>query len=220
MKIRDNIKRVLIDSIKPNPWNPNVQSEFIFEREISSIKQFGMVQPILVRSNGGAYEIIDGEHRWRACKKEGFTEIPVNDLGEMDDVTAQQLTILLNEIRGKSDSAKLSDLLACIESQIGRVALEAVMPFSQSELDSLLNNANIDWDSLSPKFSGDGENKEGWKIIKFDLPDQVADQLLGQIDRFKRVLHPNDKDLSKVSPVMSIEAICQCLAQTPEDQLI
>ncbi len=42
-----------------------------------SIKQFGMLQPILVRKKDDFYEIIAGERRWRAAKQAGLNEVPV-----------------------------------------------------------------------------------------------------------------------------------------------
>lgn len=42
-------KVVPINAIRPNPWNPNVMSEFMFEKERASIREFGFIDPILVR---------------------------------------------------------------------------------------------------------------------------------------------------------------------------
>lgn len=64
-----NAEWVALNTIEPNPWNPNVQSEFIFEKTVASILEHGFVDPIKVRSIGEHhYEIIDGEHRWKVAK--------------------------------------------------------------------------------------------------------------------------------------------------------
>ena len=63
-----------IDKIEPNPDQPRNQ----FDQELAdSIKQYGMLQPILVTPKDDFYEIIAGERRWRAAKQAGLNEVPV-----------------------------------------------------------------------------------------------------------------------------------------------
>lgn len=64
--------------IEPNRQQPrkNFDPEAIAELA-SSIKQYGIIQPIIVCRRGDTYEIIAGERRWRAAKKAGLREIPV-----------------------------------------------------------------------------------------------------------------------------------------------
>ena len=67
-----------IDKIEPNPDQPRNQFDEDTLQELSdSIKQYGMLQPILVTPKDDFYEIIAGERRWRAAKLAGLTEIPV-----------------------------------------------------------------------------------------------------------------------------------------------
>jgi len=225
MKIRVEIKNVPIQSIKPNPWNPNKQSEHVFEKEIKSIKKFGYLDPILVRKKKDGYEIIDGEHRWKAAKEIGTLEIPVNDLGEVSDLDAKQLTILMNEIRGKSETGLLSDLMKELEASLGMGGLLDVMPFTEMEIAGLVNIGGIDFDSLSrdpeelSKSPSHKESSDEFRSLTFNLPEGVADQLEAQIDRFKKALYP-DEDRDGVSYVLPLEAMIQCLAQMEDDQLI
>jgi ParB family chromosome partitioning protein len=61
-----------------------------------SMKQFGLLQPILVRpADGGAYEIIAGERRWRAAQKAQLHEVPVV-VRSLDDVESLQLALIEN----------------------------------------------------------------------------------------------------------------------------
>jgi ParB family chromosome partitioning protein len=67
------IRRVRIDKILPN-------RRLIFEEDIiyslcDDIKCNGMREPVIVEIAGYLFQIIDGEKRWRACKKIGLTEI-------------------------------------------------------------------------------------------------------------------------------------------------
>ena len=67
-----------IDKIEPNPDQPRNQfDEDTFLELSDSIKQFGVLQPLLVRKRKDYYEIIAGERRWRAAKQAGLNEVPV-----------------------------------------------------------------------------------------------------------------------------------------------
>lgn len=67
-----------VDNIDRNPQNPRkVFDEYDLEELVHSIKEFGLLQPIVVRkSTDGRYEIVMGERRWRAAKEAGLTNIP------------------------------------------------------------------------------------------------------------------------------------------------
>ena len=67
-----------IDKIEPNPDQPRNQfDEDTLQELADSIKQYGMLQPILVTPKDDFYEIIAGERRWRAAKIAGVKEVPV-----------------------------------------------------------------------------------------------------------------------------------------------
>lgn len=61
----------------------------------SSIKEHGILQPVLVRPRGDIYEIIAGERRWRAAELAGLTQIPAV-VKEMDDVKAAEISLIEN----------------------------------------------------------------------------------------------------------------------------
>jgi ParB family transcriptional regulator, chromosome partitioning protein len=73
------IKYLAIDSLLPNPHQPRRSfPEESLEDLSHSIKEMGVIQPLIVRSaTQGKYEIVAGERRWRAAKKAGFFTIPV-----------------------------------------------------------------------------------------------------------------------------------------------
>ncbi len=73
------IKYLAIDSLLPNPHQPRRSFPEESLADLShSIKEMGVIQPLIVRStNEGTYEIVAGERRWRAAKKAGFFTIPV-----------------------------------------------------------------------------------------------------------------------------------------------
>lgn len=72
------IKTVNITKIEPNREQPRRSfDEESLEELAESIRQFGLLQPILVHDKKTYYEIVAGERRWRAAKKAGLKEIPV-----------------------------------------------------------------------------------------------------------------------------------------------
>jgi ParB family chromosome partitioning protein len=68
--ISEDLVEIDIDLISPNPAQPRTTfDEAKLEELAQSIRENGIVQPILVRRNGGRYEIIAGERRWRAAQR-------------------------------------------------------------------------------------------------------------------------------------------------------
>ena len=67
-----------IDEIEPNRLQPRKKfDEDALQELADSIKQFGLIQPIVVKNNGSYYEIVAGERRWRASRIAGLKEVPV-----------------------------------------------------------------------------------------------------------------------------------------------
>jgi ParB family chromosome partitioning protein len=92
-------RRLPIEFLKPNPRNPRrVYSDTELDELAASIKERGIIQPVVVRAVRGAkdsYEIIAGERRWRAAQRAGLHEVPVVTL-EVSDSEALELAIIEN----------------------------------------------------------------------------------------------------------------------------
>lgn len=74
----DSVLIMKISSVEPNRDQPRKHfSEEGIEELASSIKQYGIIQPLLVQKREDYYEIIAGERRWRAAMKAGLKEVPV-----------------------------------------------------------------------------------------------------------------------------------------------
>ena len=75
-----------ITEIEPNHNQPRTDFDETALAELAeSIKTHGLIQPIVVRPvSTGAYQIVAGERRWRACRMAGLTEVPVI-IKELDD---------------------------------------------------------------------------------------------------------------------------------------
>ena len=78
MESKSGEKMVSINKVEPNREQPRNKFEEDALMELSdSIKQFGVLQPLIVRKKKDYYEIIAGERRWRAAKMAGVKEIPI-----------------------------------------------------------------------------------------------------------------------------------------------
>ncbi|MBS0358996.1 MAG: ParB/RepB/Spo0J family partition protein [Proteobacteria bacterium] len=76
--IQRELKTVMISQLVPGKYQPRVEFDLESLKELSeSIKENGILQPIIVRSVGQNYEIIAGERRWRASKIAGLEKVPV-----------------------------------------------------------------------------------------------------------------------------------------------
>ncbi len=88
-KANDSEQVIKITMIEPNREQPRKNfDEDALQELADSIKQFGLIQPILVQDRKDHYEIIAGERRWRAAKIAGLKEVPViiRDLTEQEIV--------------------------------------------------------------------------------------------------------------------------------------
>ncbi len=90
------INDIEMDLIQPRPDQPRQNFDEESLRELSeSIKQHGVLQPILLRPLGGIYQIVAGERRWRAARLAELNTIPAV-VKEMPDVQAAEISLVEN----------------------------------------------------------------------------------------------------------------------------
>ena len=92
----EQILNLKIINVEPNKNQPRRKfDEESLEELATSIKQYGIIQPIIVTKQKGFYQIVAGERRWRACKKAGIKEIPaiVRDYNEQ---TNNEISLIEN----------------------------------------------------------------------------------------------------------------------------
>jgi len=91
------VRLVPIDRIEPNPENPRLLfEESALEELAASIREHGVLQPILVRPTGrDQYQLVAGERRWRAARRAGLVTIPAL-VEELDDDAALEIAVIEN----------------------------------------------------------------------------------------------------------------------------
>ncbi|HEX3178399.1 MAG TPA: ParB/RepB/Spo0J family partition protein [Methylomirabilota bacterium] len=97
---KDSLTEIPISDISVNPYQPRKIFDPKALQELSaSIKASGVIQPIVVRRVGGAYQLVAGERRWRAAREAGLTRIPavVRDVTDAESLEIALVENLLRE---------------------------------------------------------------------------------------------------------------------------
>ncbi len=129
----ESVSTLKLTDIEPNKSQPrkNFDPEAL-KTLADSIRQNGVIQPLLVRSMpDGSYQIVAGERRWRAAKMAGLTEVPVF-IKELTDLQAQQIALIenlqrenLNPIEEASGYKELMDKFDMTQEDVARVVGKA-----------------------------------------------------------------------------------------------
>jgi ParB family chromosome partitioning protein len=90
------LREIPVGAIHPNPFQPRREFDEEALGELAqSINASGLLQPIVVRSNGASYELVAGERRWRAVQQLGWPRIPAV-VKEVDDQSLLTLALIEN----------------------------------------------------------------------------------------------------------------------------
>lgn len=105
-----SVQEIPVEKIEPNPYQPRtVFSHDDLDDLISSIKQYGVIQPIIVSSEGSRFQLVAGERRWRASKIAGKKTVPAI---VRDATTQEKLEISLIENIQRKDLNPIEKALA------------------------------------------------------------------------------------------------------------
>ncbi len=107
--VEGEIRYLKVEEIQFNPYQPRENPEEDITEMVNSVKQRGILQPILVRRKEGGYELIAGERRLRAAKEAGLSVIPAV-IKETSESEALELALIENLLR--KDLNPLEEALA------------------------------------------------------------------------------------------------------------
>jgi ParB family chromosome partitioning protein len=92
----EQVRRTPVARVRPCPLQPRKDFSAESLRELAdSIREQGIIQPLIVRPQGEGYEIIAGERRWRAAQMAGLTEVPVI-VRQADDRAVLEMALIEN----------------------------------------------------------------------------------------------------------------------------
>lgn len=172
---RLEITHVHIDDIHPNDYNPNRQSTHDFELLCRSMEEDGFTTPIIVQRKDNV--IVDGEHRWRAAKVLGYTQVPVVFV----DMTPEQMrisTLRHNRARGTEDAGLVSEIIRDLQ-KLGALdwAADSLM-MDNHDIDLLTQQIAQPESSLERETSGPltFENIETFRQLEEEMQSAKAHQ--------------------------------------------
>jgi len=126
------VQRVPLDRIRPSPFQPRKEFSPEALRELAdSVREQGIVQPLIVRERAGALELIAGERRWRAAQLAGLTEVPII-VREADDRAVLELALIENLQRENLNAIEEAQGYAQLISQFKLTQEEAAVKVGKS----------------------------------------------------------------------------------------
>lgn len=146
MNLDSEILQVPIEDIIPNRFQPRISFDDKALQELSnSIKQHGIIQPLVLRKLGDKYEIIAGERRYKAATMAGLTRVPAI-MADIDDNTSAEVALIENIQRKNLTSIEEAKSYKNIldKGYMTQEELAKKMGLSQSAIANKLRLLNLD----------------------------------------------------------------------------
>ncbi len=180
----DGITKLNINEIEPNVN----QARKMFDEEsiedlASSIREYGVIQPIVVAKKEKYYEIIAGERRWRASKKAGLTEMPVI-IREDDDKRNQEISLIENiqrEDLNPIEKARGIKLLMD-EYELTQAKVADILGKSRSSIANTVRILNLDERVLNLALEGKLTEGHCKSLMAVEDPDRQYEMALYVIE--------------------------------------
>ena len=137
--------QLAVETIIPNPFQPRTLFNELELDELSdSIRQPGVMQPIVVRQTERGFELIAGERRWRASQRAGLSDLPAI-VRDLDDQQVAALALIENIQREQLTAIEQARALARMrdEFSMDQTALAAMISSSRSNVANLLRLLNL-----------------------------------------------------------------------------
>ena len=113
------VAEVDIERIRPNPRQPRESfNEVALESMATSLRERGMLQPLVVRREGDGYQLIAGERRWRAAQRAGWQRVPVI-VREATTIEGLELALIENVQREDLNPLEEARAYEFLASEVG-----------------------------------------------------------------------------------------------------
>jgi len=197
-----SIVEINISLIEPNPNQPRKTFDKDKIQELAeSIKEHGLIQPIIVKKVGENYQIIAGERRWRACTDLGLDKIPaiVRDLDNKSQTEMALIENIQREDLNPIDEAIAYDLLIQ-RYDLTQEELSKVVGKSRVYVTNILRLLKLS--EFVKKMIIEGKISQGHGKILIGLTENRQNQLINKVIKEKlsvRELEKIVKNLKKQS---------------------
>lgn len=141
----EGLTHIPVEQIVANPYQPRIRfADTELDELADSIRQHGVMQPIVVRQATSGYELIAGERRWRAAQRAGLADIPAL-VRALDDQQVAALALIENVQREQLTAIEQARALGRMRDQFSmdQTSLAEMMSFSRSNVANLLRLLNL-----------------------------------------------------------------------------
>ncbi len=211
------IMQLEVESVMPNRFQPRISFDEKAINELSeSIKQHGVIQPIVVRSIGDKYEIIAGERRYKASVLAGLTKIPAI-INDYDDEQSAEVALIENIQR--KDLTPLEEAVSYQKIlEIGNLTqkeLATKLGKEQSTISNKLRLLNLHEEVQQSLLNGKISERHARSLLKLDKIDQVdmCKRVINERltvrktdDEIKKFLGSNSEEETEVLDFLDIDA--------------
>jgi len=214
----ETVQYISIHDVKPNANQPRkVFDEEKIAELAASIKENGIIQPLIVRKKGKGYEIVAGERRWRASVKAELKEVPCI-VRELDDEQNMLLAIVENmqreDLNPMEEAEGLNQMIAAygltqeqVSKSIGKsrpyIANSLRLLKLPTEIQDMISEGNLSAGHGRALVSVPDEARQteiARKILKDGLSVRETEKLAAEKDepRKRRTRKPKDPDVARV----------------------
>jgi ParB family chromosome partitioning protein len=177
---RGGVREIDVARIRPNPNQPRVQfDEEALDELADSIRERGVLQPILLRPDGENYLIIAGERRWRAAQRARLHAIPAI-VREIDESTTAELALIENiqrqDLNALEEAEGYRQLIARhghTQDDLGRIVHK-----SRSHVANLLRLLDLPEFVKQSLLQGDISMGHARAVATADDPEQVTREII------------------------------------------
>jgi ParB family chromosome partitioning protein len=177
---RGGVREIEVARIRPNPNQPRIQFDEEALGELAdSIRERGVLQPILLRPNGEDYLIIAGERRWRAAQRARLHAIPAI-VREIDESTTAELALIENiqrqDLNALEEAEGYRQLIARhghTQDDIGRIVHK-----SRSHIANLLRLLDLPGFVKTSLLQGDISMGHARAVATADNPEELTREII------------------------------------------
>lgn len=187
---KEVVEKIKILEIEPNRDQPRKKfDEESLEELANSIKEYGVIQPIIVNKKDGYYQIIAGERRWRAAKKAGLTEMPCLVRTESEQ-TNREIALIENIQRKNLNPIEKAMGLRQLLDDYGltQQALADKLGMSRSALTNTVRILNLDKRVIELVIENNLTERHCRALLRIDDPDKqykMAQKMIESGDRIQ-----------------------------------
>lgn len=203
-KDKEVVEKIKIVEIEPNKDQPRKTfNEDGIEELANSIKEYGIIQPIIVTKKDNYYQIVAGERRWRAAKKAGLTEIPCL-VRTANEQTNREIALIENiQRKNLNPIEKAMGLRRLLDDyNLTQQELANKLGMSRSALTNSVRILNLDQRVIKLVIENDLTERHCRALLRIENPDKQYKMALDFIESGDKTENAerkveNEKNLSE-----------------------